>query len=51
MNTVLEKGNIIAKIRRGEDLNQIIDYPLSRDYPLGTEICGQDRYAGAECGG
>ena len=26
------------------------DY-LSRDYPLGAEICGQDRYAGAECGG
>lgn len=28
MNTVLEKGNIIAKIRRGEDLNQIIDYAV-----------------------
>ena len=26
-------------------------HPLSRDYPLGAEICGQDRYAGAECGG
>ena len=26
-------------------------HPLSRDYPLGTEICGQNRYAGAECGG
>lgn len=30
MNTVLEKGNIIAKIRRGEDLNQIIDYTASK---------------------
>ena len=26
-------------------------HPLSRDYPLSAEICGQDRYAGAECGG
>ena len=32
MNTVLEKGNIIAKIRRGEDLNQIIDYVKSEIY-------------------
>ena len=26
-------------------------HPLSRDYPLGAEICGQDRYADPECGG
>ena len=26
-------------------------HPLSCDYPLGAEICGQNRYAGAECGG
>ena len=26
-------------------------HPLSRNYSLGTEICGQNRYAGAECGG
>ena len=26
-------------------------HSLSRDYPLGAEICGQDRYAGAECSG
>lgn len=35
MNTVLEKGNIIAKIRRGEDLNQIIDYVKSEIYQNG----------------
>lgn len=45
MNTVLEKGNIIAKIRRGEDLNQIIDYVKSEIYQNGPrssvvlEIC------------
>ena len=26
-------------------------HSLSRNYPLGTEICGQDRYADPECGG
>lgn len=26
-------------------------HPLSHDYPLSAEICDQDRYAGAECGG
>ena len=35
MNTVLEKGNIIAKIRRGEDLEQIIDYVKSEIYQNG----------------
>ena len=35
MNTVLEKGNIIAKIRKGEDLEQIIDYVKSEIYQNG----------------
>ena len=35
MNIVLEKGNIIAKIRKGEDLNQIIDYVKSEIYQNG----------------
>ena len=35
MNTVLEKGNIIAKIRKGEDLVQIIDYVKSEIYQNG----------------
>lgn len=35
MNNVLEKGNIIAKIRKGEDLNQIIDYVKSEIYQNG----------------
>jgi len=26
-------------------------HPLSRRHSLGTEICGQDRYADPECGG
>ena len=26
-------------------------HPLSHDYPLGAEICGQDRYADPECCG
>lgn len=35
MNNVLEKGNIIAKIRKGEDLDQIIDYVKSEIYRNG----------------
>ena len=35
MNTVLENGNIIAKIRKGEDLEQIIDYVKSEIYQNG----------------
>lgn len=35
MNTVLEKGNIIAKIRKGEDLEQIIDCVKSEIYQNG----------------
>lgn len=35
MNTVLENGNIIAKIRKGEDLVQIIDYVKSEIYQNG----------------
>ena len=35
MNTVLEKGNIIAKIRKGEDLDQIIDCVKSEIYQNG----------------
>lgn len=35
MNTVLKKGNIIAKIRKGEDLEQIIDYVKSEIYQNG----------------
>ena len=35
MNTVLEKGNIIAKIRKGKDLEQIIDYVKSEIYQNG----------------
>lgn len=35
MNTVLEKGNIIVKIRKGEDLEQIIDCIKSEIYQNG----------------
>lgn len=35
MSTVLEKGNLIAKIRNGEDLEQIIDYAKSEIYKNG----------------
>lgn len=35
MNAVLEKGNIIAKIRNGEDLEEIIDYAKSEIYRNG----------------
>lgn len=35
MNTVLEKGNIIAKILKGEDLEQIIDCVKSEIYQNG----------------
>ena len=35
MNDVLEKGNIIAKIRNGEDLEEIIDYAKFEIYRNG----------------
>ena len=35
MNTILEKGNIIAQIRNGKDLEQIIDYVKSEIYQNG----------------
>ena len=35
MNTVLEKGNIIAKIRKGENLEEIINYVKSGIYKNG----------------
>ncbi|MBS7008783.1 DEAD/DEAH box helicase [Anaerostipes sp.] len=35
MNTILQKGNIIAKIRKGEDLDQIINYVQSEIYKNG----------------
>ena len=35
MNTVLEKGYIIAKIRSGEDLDQIINYVKDEIYKNG----------------
>ena len=35
MNTVLEKGNIIAKIRKGENLEEIINYVKSEIYKNG----------------
>ena len=35
MNAVLEKGNIIANIRNGEDLEEIIDYAKSEIYRNG----------------
>lgn len=35
MSTVLETGNIIARIRKGEDLDQIIDYVQSEIYKNG----------------
>lgn len=35
MNTVLEKGYIIAKIRSGEDLDQIINYVKMRFIKMG----------------
>lgn len=37
MNTILDKGNIIAKIRRGEDLKQLIDYIKFEIYQNGPE--------------
>lgn len=37
MNTILEKGNIIAKIRSGEDLKQLIDYIKFQIYQNGPE--------------
>lgn len=35
MNTVLAKGNVIARIRRGEDLDQIINYVKDEIYKNG----------------
>lgn len=35
MNTVLAKGNVIARIRRGEDLDQIINYAKDEIYKNG----------------
>lgn len=35
MNTVLDKGNIIAKIRKGENLDQIINYVKGEIYKNG----------------
>lgn len=37
MNTILKKGNIIAKIRKGEDLEQIIGCIKSEIYKHGPE--------------
>lgn len=37
MSTILGKGNIIAKIRNGEDLKQIIDYIKSEIYQYGPK--------------
>ena len=35
MSTVLEKGNVIAKIRSGKDLDQIINYVKDEIYKNG----------------
>ena len=35
MNTVLAKGNVIARIRRGEDLDKIINYVKDEIYKNG----------------
>lgn len=37
MNTVLEKGNIIARIRKGKDLNQIMSCVQSEIYKNGPD--------------